>query len=277
MSLAKQHHSQNPSFITCGMYAFTDNLRASWQALYDHFIHLASDTHNIDPVLRFDTDEASLRDDNLLVGHTCGYPLMKNLQDKLSPICVPVFDVDGCDGRYCSSTFITSDSSNIQSLSDSYQGIAAFNGRDSNSGMNVLRQAIAPMSQGRPFFSHLIESGSHKQSLIEVNEGRADVAAIDSVSFALIADAWPELVAKLRVFSYSAKTCGLPFVMQRSGLTDIDPRHMTLLLNQALEILQEHHKKTLHLVELVDVELSQYQGILDLEQQAIELGYPDLI
>jgi ABC-type phosphate/phosphonate transport system substrate-binding protein len=281
--------SATSPFITCGMYAFTDDLKLAWRALFDLFLGLADDTNDVDYILdstlRFETDAATLRDEHLFIGHTCGYPLMKSLQHKLSPICVPVFDVAGCDGAYYASTFITSANSEIQSLHDSYQGIAAFNGRDSNSGMNVFRHALAPLAQekgkGKPFFSGLIESGSHKQSLIEVGEGRADVAAIDSVSLALIADAWPELAAQVKGIGYSVKTCGLPFVMPisrlNSGLRKTDPKRLTSQLNKALTILPDQHRQCLRLVEFVDVKLSQYQSILNLEQQAMESGYPCLI
>ncbi len=288
-SKRKTHHqmtsidnlrSATSPFITCGMYAFTDDLKLAWRALFDLFLGLSDEI--LDSTLRFDADATTLRDDLLFMGHTCGYPLMKSLQDKLSPICVPLFDVNvaGCDDMYYASTFITSVNSKIQSLHDSYQGVAAFNGRDSNSGMNVFRHALAPLAQekgkGKSFFSRLIESGSHKQSLIEVGEGRADVAAIDSVSLALIADAWPELTAQIREIGYSVKTCGLPFVMPSSRLKITDPKRFTLRLNEALTMLPDQHRQCLRLVEFVDVELSQYQSILDLEQQAIETGYPSL-
>lgn len=281
MTSTRNLQSATHPFITCGMYAFTDDLKLAWQALFDLFHDLAKDDEPLDSTLRFETDATTLRDDHLFMGHTCGYPLMKNLQDKLNPICLPVFNVDGCDGVYYASTFITSVNSEVQTLHDSYQGVAAFNGRDSNSGMNVFRHALASLAQekgeGKPFFSHLIESGSHRQSLIEVGEGRADVAAIDSVSLAFISDAWPELAAQVKTIGYSSKTCGLPFVMPSSRLKMTDAKQLISQLNEALNMLPDHHRQCLRLVEFVGVELSQYQSILDLEQQAIEMGYPDLV
>jgi ABC-type phosphate/phosphonate transport system substrate-binding protein len=295
MTSTDDFRSATSPFITCGMYAFTDDLKLAWRVFFDLFQALSDGNNAIDDILdstlRFDTDMSTLRDDHLFMGHTCGYPLMKSLQDKMSPICVPVFNVNadinvdtdtsGSDGIYYASTFITSVDNEIQSLHDSYQRVAAFNGRNSNSGMNVFRHALAPLAQekgkGKPFFSGLIESGSHRQSLIEVGEGRADVAAIDSVSLALITDAWPELAAQVRAIGYSMKTCGLPFVMPNSKLNTTDLKRLTLLLNEALTLLPDQHRQCLRLVEFVDVELNQYQSILDLELQAIEMAYPNLI
>jgi len=271
--------SSTPPFITCGMYAFTDELRLAWQVFFALFNDLVDDT--LDSMIRFKTDSNTLCDDDLFIGHTCGYPLMKNLKNKLSPFCVPVFDAPGCYGLYNTSLFITSINNEIQSLSDGYQKVAAFNGRDSNSGMNVFRHAVAPLAQekgrGQAFFSLLVESGSHKQSLIEVAEGRADVCAIDSVSFALIADAWPALASKIRTIGYSVKTCGLPFVIPKLRLKITDPKRLTHQLNKALSRLPAQHRQSLRLVKFLDIELSKYQSILDLEQQSIEMSYPSLI
>jgi len=273
-STAKPQTTTMP-FITCGMYAFTDELKQAWQTFFDLFRGLTHDT--LDPTLRFDTDSATLCNDHLFIGHTCGYPLIKSLQHKLSPLCVPVFDAPGCNGIYNVSTFITSVNSEICSLSDSYLGIAAFNSQDSNSGINVFRHSVAPLAKGNPFFSSLIESGSHRQSLIEVAEGRADVAAIDSVSLALIGDAWPELADQVKTIGHSMKTCGLPFVISNSRLKTIDPKKLIAELNEVLNKLPDQHRQCLRLIEFAKVELNQYQSILDLEQQSVEMSYPRLI
>jgi ABC-type phosphate/phosphonate transport system substrate-binding protein len=272
-------------FISCGMYAFTDDLQFAWQSLFTLFADLTEPGYRLDPTLLFDTDESTLWDSRLFIGHTCGYPFMKNLQDALSPVCIPIFDVAGCEGKLYSSAFITSLDNDIESLTDCYQRVAAINGRESNSGMNVLRHAIAPLSQdqdinksnNKAFFSDVIESGSHRQSLIEVGAGRADIAAIDCVSLALMTDAWPELAARIRVIGYSAKTCGLPFVMPNARFDSIYPGTITLYLNQALVKLPQALRQRLHLQSFVDTQLGDYQRILDLEAQAHDAGYPNLV
>ena len=124
-------------FITCGMYAFTDPLRNAWQALFDEFLKIYKQDQNVQDTIRFDSDFPVLRDPGLLIGHTCGYPLMRFLRDDLVPLCVPIFDLPGCQGKFYSSHIIVPAESNIQSLSDCKGLVAAINGRDSNSGMNV--------------------------------------------------------------------------------------------------------------------------------------------
>ncbi|MDH5356510.1 MAG: phosphate ABC transporter substrate-binding protein, partial [Gammaproteobacteria bacterium] len=144
-------------FITCGMYAFTDPLRRAWQGLFDEFLKI-SGQEDIQSTLHFDSDLTSLRNPDLLIGHTCGYPLMHFLRDDLVPLCVPLFDLPGCDGKYYSSHIIVPARSNLYSLSDCKGLVAAINGHDSNSGMNVLRHAIALMEPDRPYFSAVHES-----------------------------------------------------------------------------------------------------------------------
>jgi len=86
-----------PLFVACGMYAFTDELRSAWQELFDHFFDLVHPTFELDRLLNFDTGQTALNNPSLWFGHTCGYPLMTNLQDTLTPINLPIFDVAGCD------------------------------------------------------------------------------------------------------------------------------------------------------------------------------------
>ena len=139
---------QSLRFIACGMYAFTDELQLAWQKLFDAY-HGEAKLIELQQALRFESAEQTLRDPRLFFGHTCGYPLMKSLQHELVPICVPIFNAAGSEGKFYSSHFIVGVDSDIESLSDCYQRIAATNTSDSNSGMNLLRHAIAPLSNAR--------------------------------------------------------------------------------------------------------------------------------
>ncbi len=85
------------------MYAFSDELRAAWQNLFTHFIDALDTPAPIAPRLVFDSSDAVLRNPGLLLGHTCGYPLMTRYVGLLEPVAAPVFDADGCDGLLYSS------------------------------------------------------------------------------------------------------------------------------------------------------------------------------
>ncbi len=263
----------NRKFITCGMYAFTDPLRSAWQALFDDFLKI----YNQKGAIRFDSDFTTLRDPDLLIGHTCGYPLMRFLSDDLVPVCVPLFDLPGCDGKYYSSHIIVPAESNLNSLSDCKELIAAINGRDSNSGMNVLRHAIALLESDKPFFKEVRESGSHYQSVVDVGNNSAQVAAIDSVSYGLIKDQWPDLIDKVRSIGFTEQTCGLPFVVPNAYANLIKPEIMIDALNTSLSNLAESEKSRLHLTGFEPVNLEDYHSIIELESVAQKAGYPEII
>lgn len=266
----------NKRFIACGMYAFTEQLQQAWQALFDEFRLLLDAGDQVDEKLVFDGAESVLRDPGLLFGHTCGYPLMKHLQDAVTPFCVPVFKVAGVSGNLYSSRIIVAADSEIDSLADCGNRIAAINGSDSNSGMNVLRHAIAKLDPATPFFASTINSGGHLHSLTAVAEGRADVAAIDCVSFQLIEDRWPELTARVRSIGDSVKTCGLPLVLPNSNLASTSTGDILTTLNEALNQIDPRVKQRLRLSHFESVSLDDYQGILEVESVAIEAGYPRL-
>ena len=263
-------------FIACGMYAFTDELRVAWQTLFDLFLESFDPPLPVDTLLRFETGEQLMRDPQMLIGQTCGYPLMSKLMQTVTPICVPVMDVAGCHGKYYSSLLVVPVSSEIHSLADCYQKIAAINTSDSNSGMNVLRHAVAPLSMGKPYFSEIRKTGSHLQSLTEVAKEKAQVAAIDAVSFSFIQDAWPDLVASVRRIGYTEKTCGLPFVVPQPIEHLFDNEAITSLFNEATQKLPESIRQRLHLIRFEQTDINDYQGVLDLENQAIQAGYPRL-
>jgi len=258
------------------MYSFTEELQQAWQALFKEFRLLLDGGDQVDEKLVFDAAESVLRDPELFIGHTCGYPLMSHLQDAVTPFCVPVFNVTGVAGKLYSSRIIVAADADIDSLADCRNRIAAINNIDSNSGMNVLRHAIAKLDPDTPFFASVINSGAHLHSITAVAEGRADVAAIDCVSFQLIEDQWPQLTARVRSIGDSVKTCGLPLVLPNSNLASTNTREILAALNQALNQVDPWIKQRLHLSHFESVSLDDYQGILEVESFAIDAGYSEL-
>ena len=266
--------SETP-FIACGMYAFTDELQQAWRQLFESYA-ATSDVHATPPALRLEADPALLQESGLVFGHTCGYPLMTRLKDRFTPFCVPVFEVPGTSERHYSSRFIVASDSDIRSIEQSRGRVAAVNTPDSNSGMNVLRRAVARHSIDGRFFSSILASGGHLYSLQAVARGEADIAAIDCVSYQLIEDHWPELVSQVQTIGYSVESTGLPFVLPNSKMGDMDTGRMIERLNQALESSDDVVRERLHLREFAAVELSDYQEILEIEDFAIKQGYPEL-
>jgi len=263
-------------FIACGMYAPNDDTKNAWQDLFDRFYPLVDLGTGVAQQLVFDTDESVLRERDLVIGHTCGYPLMTQLRDAVLPFCLPCFDVPGVDGKLYSSQFIVPAGSSIETLQQCRGKIVALNNINSNSGMNVLRYALAKLGATPGYFSEVLITGGHLASLEAVAANRAQLAAVDCVTYQLIADQNPALIASLRVIGYSEQTCGLPFVVARSRHSrQLSDNYLTAL-NQALTELPLSARKKLHLDHFESVGLDDYQSILELENFAIEAGYAEL-
>lgn len=259
-------------FIACGMYAFNDELRAAWQALFTRFIRHAESTPPISPEIVFDAGESVLRDPAMLLGHTCGYPLMTRYAGVLEPIAAPVFDAEGCDGLRYSSHFIVAADSGLESLEACRGRVVAINGYDSNSGMNVLRHALAALDPGDRFFSGVEVTGGHRASVEAVAAGRADLAAIDCVTLALLGDADPGLVARVRSIGSSARSTGLPFVVPAGASTG----RLAAALAAACAQLPKDARRRLRLVGIEPVTLDDYASIVTLEHEARDAGYKRL-
>jgi ABC-type phosphate/phosphonate transport system substrate-binding protein len=87
----------------------------------------------------------------------------------------------------------------------------AFNSDDSMSGIIALTRDLKAIGENIALFSELIETGGHRNSIVAVAEGRADVAAIDCRSWAL-AQRFEPRAAEVEVIGWTAKRKGLPFI-----------------------------------------------------------------
>ncbi len=90
--------------------------------------------------------------------------------------------------------------------------VAAVNGWDSNTGMNLFRATIAPVAGRAPFFASVVVTGSHLASLEAVADGRADLAAIDCVTYGLLKRLRPGLIDRTAIVAESPLSPGLPFI-----------------------------------------------------------------
>ena len=106
-----------------------------------------------------------------------------------------------------------------------------------------------------------------------VQRGEADVAAIDCVTFALLQRNRPSAVEQLRVLTRTSCAPGVPFVT-RADVRDELVSLLRAALTEALEApeLKQAHE-CLMLGGLDALPLSDYEGILAIEQQAAMQGF----
>jgi ABC-type phosphate/phosphonate transport system substrate-binding protein len=153
---------------------------------------------------------------------------------------------------------------------------AAFNEVVSQSGYNALRSVIAPLAKGGRFFAEVIETGRHAASLEAVANGRADVCAVDCVSYALYARCGRSVVSELRELCRTPPTPGLPYVTAGGCSPDRLAR-----LRQALDATMVDPnlagaREALLLTGVKHLPESAYEMLDRMEAAAVARGYPVL-
>jgi ABC-type phosphate/phosphonate transport system substrate-binding protein len=254
------------------MYNVTPALALEWRGWIGDVLHRTR------PACRIVEPDEELhgfwRRPNLLISQTCGYPLMHGLQEQVQLIATPRFNAPGCEGAHYSSVLVTRADTQFDTLAACRGARAAYNQDDSNSGMNAFRHAVAPLSRAGMFFSALLRTGSHLGSLRAVADNRADVAAIDCVTFAFVCDELPELARQVRPIGMTAASPGLPLIA--SGTV---PRPtieaLRAALNETLEAQPERAKR-LRLQGFSVLPLADYERIGQLESEARAVGYARL-
>lgn len=259
--------------VSLPMYAVPEDARGLfWQALRGA---LEAEGFATEQHLAVPADlPAHWTEERLLLSQTCGYPLTHALKDRVRLVATPCYAAQGCEGSLYSSLFVVRASDPADRLDDLRGRRAAYNSRDSQSGYNALRHAVAPLARNGRFFVDGVETGAHLLSMESVRRGDADIAAIDCVTFALAEDAGR--TAGLRVLGQSEKVPGLPFI------TSVRTTEAELAsLRRALaEVLQNDTAApalaAMRLTGFADADVSAYASIAEMEDEAIARGYPVL-
>lgn len=128
------------------------------------------------------------------VGFICGLPYTRNaVNGKYSLVAMPVMamkkgqfpDANGYEdipGKYYSYTIVHKDSS-IKSWADLKGKSYTYNDQNSNSGYNMPRYKLLKIGakSWEDYFSKVIVSGSHEESIRLVAEGIVDSSSVDSL------------------------------------------------------------------------------------------------
>lgn len=218
--------------------------------------------------------ETLWQDPALLLGQACGYPLVSDPALRLRVVGVPVYAAPDCaDGAHRSYL--------IGRVSDGDVGLAAYRGRraainarHSNSGYNLFRAAIAPHAIDGAFFAMVIETGSHRASLDAMREDRADLAAIDALSYAAVRRFEPEATSGLRIVGTTAASPALPLVTAATTSIATLAALRVALAEAIADPALAAACDALFLRGILPGGVERYAAIRDLEIAAIIAGYP---
>ena len=257
------------------MYDFPE-IRAETDAFW-HLVRDAFERHGVADLPRSLTRPEDLAkfwsDPDLLIGQTCGYPLTHGLCGDAHIVATPVYRAEGCAGAFHGSAVIVRRESPIRTLFDAKGHVAAINGYDSNTGMNLFRIALARAGARARFFASVIETGAHRASLDAVRTGAADIAAIDVVTLAHVKRFDPGLAGAVRIVAMTPVTPGLPLITgAASGAETVATLRAAL---QAVAGLTPRPPCLDALMidgfEMLDA--SAYDAVRTLEDEAARLGY----
>jgi ABC-type phosphate/phosphonate transport system substrate-binding protein len=208
-----------------------------------------------------------------LLAQTCGYPLTTRLGASVAVVATPIYHAEGCEGAWHRSALIVRRDDQVSDLAALAGRTAAINARDSNTGMNLLRAAVAPFARNRRFFASVIETGAHARSLCAVIAGRADIAAIDAVTLALLRDRYPAIDRRIRVLGWTAATPGLPLITAaRQPVAALRSALAEVMADPALATV----RAALRLGGMTVLDRDAYDAVPALEYEAARAGYPEL-
>ena len=219
---------------------------------------------------------AAWRPDGLLFSQSCGYPVATALRGVVRVVATPHYAAPGCEGPRYSSVVVVREASRVAALEDLRGSVCAFNSRDSQSGYNTLRAAIAPIARGGRFFARTVETGAHAASIAAVRDGRADVCAVDCVTWALLARYRPAALAGLEVIRYTEPTPGLPFVTARDCPAATVESIRDALGRAFVRPDLAETREALLIRGLSLLSGDEYEPLLAMERASAAFGYPGL-
>ena len=253
-----------------------DQVSAFWAGLRGHLRRLG--VAGVPDRLTVPKDvTAHWTDLDLLLSQTCGYPLTHELAGRVRLIGTLCYDAEGCEGPFYTSLLVVRAGESAESLADMRGRRAAYNQHGSQSGWNALRALAAPHARDGRFFGSTLESGEHRRSLLLVRTGAADIAAVDCVTYALLARHEPEAVRGLRIMGRTASGVpGLPLVTSvHAPAGDIEALRRAFTAACQDESLAES-REALLISGFEALPLDAYAVCPRMEEEARSLGYPEL-
>lgn len=193
---------------------------------------------------------------DLLLGVSCGLPLRDRLAGQVQLVGSLVNDLPGCPRGHYFSRIVIPASAPPRPLPAYARARFAYNQSFSQSGWAAAQNHAAELGFR---FENVIETGAHRESARALAEGRADIAVIDAVSWALIRE--HDLFAtRLQVIGNTRPTPGEPVLTARGN----DAAALAEALAGAIDALSPKDRAGLHLKGLArpdEVSLEAYLAV----------------
>jgi ABC-type phosphate/phosphonate transport system substrate-binding protein len=145
---------------------------------------------------------------DLALSQTCGYPYRSRLHGQVTLVGTPDYGLPGCPPGYYRSVFVARADDPRRDLSDFDGAAFAYNDALSQSGWAAPQTHATSLGLRLP---PVLQTGGHRLSALAVATGRADLAALDAVTWRMLRRWEPEMAA-LRDVALTGPTPGLPYI-----------------------------------------------------------------
>ncbi|RXV66127.1 hypothetical protein C6W92_05680 [Roseovarius sp. A46] len=190
---------------------------------------------------------------DLLLSQTCGLPYRSRLYDKVNLVGTPVCDLPDCPPGQYYSVFVARRDDPRDDPQAYAQAVLAYNEPLSQSGW-AAPQAWAA---ARGFaFTETLRTGAHAASAQAVADGRADIAALDALSWRFMART-DRFADALRVIGRTDPTPALPWITAATR----DPAPIRAALSAALLAMPPEDRDTLGISGLLEVAPEAYLAL----------------
>lgn len=190
---------------------------------------------------------------DLLLGQTCGLPFRAELYEKVTLVGTLDHGVEGCPPGYYRSVLVARADDPRDRAEDFATARLAINDPGSQSGWAAPQAYFAALGTV-PNIS--LVTGAHRASALAILEGKADLAAIDAVTWGLI-KAHDEWSAGLKVIAQTEPTPGLPLITAQAHLAPL----LFEATASAIAMLEDADQRSLRLKGIVPIPASAYLAL----------------
>ena len=260
------------------MYDFPEVRAATdawWSGVAGHLRH-AGIADAPDCLLRRDDLLEQWSDAGLVLSQTCGYLLTHQLHGKARALATPHYGVPGCTGPRYSSVILARAAHPGRTPGDFYRAVAVFSRSYSHAGYNALRGLIAPFAGGASFFSNVIASGSHVDSIAALTSGAADLATVDCIVYAFMRRFRPAALEGTRQLGFTTAVPAAPYIVPSGSSPDRVSRVRDALRAAVADPSLAEARRGLYLEGFDLEDAPDYAAMIDVENAAVTLGYPEI-
>ena len=176
---------------------------------------------------------------DLVLAQTCGLPYRTRLHERVTLVATPDHGLPGCPPGHYNSVIVVRRDAAGDRPEDFAGGTLAYNEALSHSGWAAPSTYFAERGIR---FSKLLETGAHAASARAVAEGRADIAGLDALTWALM-QAHDPVAGDLRVVGTTDAAPALPYITAAGR----DPEPLRAALSRAVAALAPADQAALHL------------------------------